>query len=202
METIGTILAGGRSTRFGSAKCSAELGGLTLIERVLRAQKEVFDEVIVITNDPEPLAGLGARLVPDSAGISGPLAGIHAALSYADGRAIALAPCDAPFVVPTFYRLLLRSTGDADAVFPRSRGPLGFEPLFGWIGPDALPPLETFLQATGDAVHHFIDTLPRVRYLPLDEIDALEGSSPLFMNINTPEDMQRAERFLPDTTRP
>lgn len=201
LGTIGVILAGGRSSRFGSPKWRAELGGVSLLERVTAAQRDVFEEVILVTGDPEPFAGIDIPLVADTAGVAGPLAGIHAALAYAAGKSIALAPCDAPFATAEYYRLLLDWSDDADAVFPCSNGPLGFEPLFGWFAHGALPTLADSIHLPGGAVHRFVESLPRVRYLPREELDRLGGSDYLFMNVNTPSDLRRADALLRSTSQ-
>lgn len=52
------------------------------------------------------------------------------------------------------------------------------------------------LQVPGVAVHEFVEAIPRVRYLPIDATEPWGGTDLLFMNINTPEDMRRAEEHL------
>lgn len=196
MKTIGAILAGGQSTRYGSPKCVAELGGLQLVEWVLRAQSEVLDEVVIIANAPAAFTRLGVPIIPDLSPDRGPLSGIHAALTHAAGGAVLLSPCDAPYAIPALYRLLLASSDGVEAVFPRSRGPLGYEPLFGWLSGSVLPLLTTFLESPSGAVHEFIDGLDRVRYVPVEDIDPIGGSDLIFLNVNTPDDLQEAERYL------
>jgi molybdenum cofactor guanylyltransferase len=196
VKTIGAILAGGRSNRFGSPKCIADLGGIQLIEWVLRAQREVLDEVVIVANAPDRFTGLGVPIVPDILPGRGPLSGIHAALSHAAGDAVLLSPCDAPYGVPALYRLLLDSNDDVQAVFPRSRGPLGYEPLFGWFSGSVLPLLTTFLKSPSDAVHDFVDTLDRVRYVPVEDIDPIGGGELIFLNVNTADDLRAAELHL------
>lgn len=196
MKTIGAILAGGQSSRYGSPKCVAELGGVQLIEWVLRAQLEVLDEVVIIANAPDAFTRLGVPVIPDLSRDRGPLSGIHAALTYASGEAVLLSPCDAPYAMPALYRLLLAATDDVQAVFPRSRGPLGYEPLFGWFSGSVLPLLTTFLESPSGAVHEFVDGLDRVRYVPVEDIDPIGGSDLAFLNVNTPDDLREAERFL------
>lgn len=196
LKTIGAILAGGQSTRYGSPKCIAELGGVQLVEWVLRAQREVLDEVVIVANSSEAFIRLGVPVIPDLLPGKGPLSGIHAALSHANGDAVLLSPCDAPYAVPALYRVLIDSSRDVQAVFPRSRGPLGYEPLFGWFSGSVLPLLTAFLESRSGAVHEFIDSLDRVRYVPVDEIDPVGGSDLVFLNVNTADDLREAERSL------
>lgn len=77
---LGTVLAGGKSSRFGSDKALAEVGGHTLIGQAVDALSGWCDHVIVVGRETAP-----APTLPDwpTAGM-GPLGGIAAALRYAE----------------------------------------------------------------------------------------------------------------------
>ena len=79
MARLGAVLAGGQSSRFGSDKALAELGGRTLIARAVDVLSGWCDFVIVAGRETAP-----APCIPDwpRAGM-GPLGGIAAALRYA-----------------------------------------------------------------------------------------------------------------------
>ena len=76
---LGVVLAGGQSTRFGSDKALAELGGQTLLARAYDALTGFCEFVVVAGRDKGP-----GHVIPDwpHAGM-GPLAGIAAALHLA-----------------------------------------------------------------------------------------------------------------------
>lgn len=76
---LGAVLAGGRSTRFGSDKALAELRGRTLLSRAVETLEGLCDAVVVIGRETAP-----APVLPDwpRAGM-GPLGGIAAALHHA-----------------------------------------------------------------------------------------------------------------------
>ena len=76
---LGAVLAGGLSTRFGSDKALAELGGRTLIARAVEALSGWCEYVVVAGREFAP-----APTIPDwpHPGM-GPLAGIAAALHLA-----------------------------------------------------------------------------------------------------------------------
>lgn len=77
--TLGAVLAGGQSSRFGSDKALAELGGRTLLAGAVAALATQCEAVVVIGRDDAP-----APTLPDRphAGM-GPLGGIAAALHHA-----------------------------------------------------------------------------------------------------------------------
>ena len=73
---LGAVLAGGKSTRFGSDKALAEVAGHTLMAQAVDTLSGWCDHVIVIGRETAP-----APTLPDwpAAGM-GPLGGIAAAL--------------------------------------------------------------------------------------------------------------------------
>ena len=77
---LGAVLAGGKSTRFGSDKALAKVAGHTLIAQAVDALSGWCDHVIVVGRETAP-----APTLPDwpAAGM-GPLGGIAAALRYAE----------------------------------------------------------------------------------------------------------------------
>jgi molybdenum cofactor guanylyltransferase len=82
---LGCILAGGQSSRFGSDKALAELGGQTLLVRAVDFVAGLCDAVVVVGRDRAPVLCL-----PDypCAGL-GPLGGLAAALNYAQEQGFA-----------------------------------------------------------------------------------------------------------------
>ena len=76
---LGAVLAGGMSTRFGSDKALAELGGRSLLERAVASLAAMCDAVVIAGRQSDL-----APSIPDwpRAGM-GPLGGIAAALRHA-----------------------------------------------------------------------------------------------------------------------
>lgn len=76
---LGAVLAGGQSTRFGSDKALAELGGRTLLARAVETLQAQCDAVVVVGRDDAPAPTLADWPRPGM----GPLGGIAAALHHA-----------------------------------------------------------------------------------------------------------------------
>jgi molybdenum cofactor guanylyltransferase len=81
----GVVLAGGRSTRFGSDKLAAIVDGLPLLHHPVLRLAEVCREVLVVVAPGAELPSLPlaapARVVRDATEGEGPLAGVLAALT-------------------------------------------------------------------------------------------------------------------------
>ena len=91
---LGAIIAGGKSTRFGSDKALATFAGRPLIEHVAEALGAQSAALVVVGRQHAGLTWLADQPAPDM----GPLAGVAAALLEARARgllAVLTAPCDA-----------------------------------------------------------------------------------------------------------
>jgi len=195
-DPLGAILAGGASRRFGAPKALATVGGRRVVDRVHDALAAVTGAPVLIANDPALFPDFAEWRADEVAGV-GPLAGIATALRWAAergaGGALCVA-CDMPFVEPELLRLVLARAGGADAVLPESGGRRGVEPLCAWYSTDALPAIDRMM-ADGEHALYLLADRVRAARVPLAEVEACGDPSILFLNINTPEDHQRAERI-------
>lgn len=208
MGPLGVVLAGGESRRYGEPKALVPVCGVRIIDRVIAALREVTDEVILSANEPELFEDLRLPAYPDERPELGPLAGIQTALLRArdaDRPGILAVACDMPFpCVPLMERLRDEAFGRAedgrpprsaeqpDVVLPESGGRRGVEPLFGAYGIRCIPAIEAALDA-GDRRMIGFHAHVRVRAIALAEVENLCDPERAFLNVNTPEDRDRAE---------
>jgi len=81
-DCTGVILAGGLNRRFGGRnKALMEVGGQTVLDRVLSAFAGLFSETMVVTNTPLAFLSCESLVVTDIIDLRTPLAGLHAALN-------------------------------------------------------------------------------------------------------------------------
>lgn len=105
MILLGAILRGGESRRFGSDKGAADLGGVTLVERVANALGPQVTALIACGGPAPGLLSIPDRPQPGL----GPLGGIAAALHFATlhgFEGVLTVPCDAPLLPATLYEEL------------------------------------------------------------------------------------------------
>jgi molybdopterin-guanine dinucleotide biosynthesis protein A len=118
--TLGLVLAGGLARRMGGGdKALIEIGGRTILERVLETIAPQCDGIILNANgDPARFARFGLPIVPDDIpDFAGPLAGILAGLDWAAIHRPEIAwmvsvPGDCPFL-PTDLVARLHAARDA-----------------------------------------------------------------------------------------
>lgn len=197
---LGVILAGGRSTRYGRPKAFVQVGGERIIDRVRRALEQVTSDVVLIANDPALAAQVPLRWRPDVVPDSGALGGVHAALGWAadESRAAILAvACDMPFLsIPLLRALVGRGVpaGHADVVIPESGGRRGVEPLCAFYSVQCIDAIARAIEAGDRRMTGFHDDV-RVERIALDEVETFGDPRKLFLNVNTPEDREQAERI-------
>lgn len=197
---LGAILAGGQNRRYGAHKALEVVGGEAIIARVRRALLTVTPDLVLIANEPEPYRAVGLPIRPDARQGFGVLGGILTALLWAreEGRSGALiVACDMPFLSPALLARLVVESGGADVVVPESSGRRGVEPLCAWYGVACIPAIEAAIGRGERHVISFFDAV-RVHRIPLSDVDGYGDPAVLFMNVNTPEERERAERLVGD----
>ena len=193
MITI-AVQAGGKSSRMGEDKALVRLGGTPLIERVLERIDGLADEILITTNRPETLTHLKLRMAGDEVPGAGALHGLKSALNAAQGEIVLVLSCDTPFVSRELLEHLLYRAHEADVIVPKHGDKC--EPLQAvYNRARCLPAVEAALESGEKRVVSFF---PKVHVLPIEEpvLSELDPSGLSFFNVNTPEDLERAEQLL------
>lgn len=190
----GVILAGGAAQRFGGApKGLRAVGGRRIVDRVADALRPVSDALLIVSNDPDAAQWLpGVRTAADLRPGCGSLGGIHAALVHAGTPALVVA-WDMPFVPAALLAEMRSLAGryDVDAVVPESDGRWRAEPLCAYYAQTCIPVLEQRLADRALRVGDFLDAV-RVKRVPTATVRAYGNPTLLFLNVNTPDDLTRA----------
>ena len=121
-DITGAILAGGKSSRMGVNKSFLELDGRKMIDRTVDLMKDVFERVILITNDPLIYGYLGLDMFEDIYPGYGPIVGIHTALVNSLTAKCFVLSCDMPFIDKDAIEFIARYDLQSDIVVPRADG--------------------------------------------------------------------------------
>lgn len=190
----GAVLAGGAARRYGGLpKGLLELGGRRILDRVVDALAAVLDHPpLLVANHAEAAAWRpDLAVVADHRPGAGSLGGIWTAVLAAPGPVLCVA-WDMPFVTPALLHALLTGAAPYDAFLPESDGRRGLEPLCAVYGAACGPAIAQALERGDLRAIAFHDAV-RVGRLPLDAVRACGDPAELFFNVNTPEDLARAE---------
>jgi molybdopterin-guanine dinucleotide biosynthesis protein A len=199
--TFGLVLAGGLARRMGGGdKARIEIGGVTILDRVLATLSgQVQGMVINANGDPKRFADTGLDVVPDSVpDFAGPLAGILAGLDYLAAQDNGIewmlsVPGDCPFLPDDMVERLHEARRKMGAGVPLACARSGEwrHPVVGlWplalredlrkaLTVESLHKIEIWTARYGIAIADWPDQ-------PIDP----------FFNVNTPEDAARAEKIV------
>jgi len=198
--TLGLVLAGGLARRMGGGdKARIEIGGISILDRVLATLSAQCTDIIINANgDPERFADTGCPVVPDNLeGHPGPLAGILAGLDWLAAQDsgvewILSVPSDCPFLPDDLVEKLHAARRQMGSGVPLACARSGEwrHPVVGlWplalradlrkaLVDEGLRKIEVWTARYGVAIADWPDQ-------PVDP----------FLNVNTPEDVERATRI-------
>ena len=195
-ELTGVVLAGGRSSRFGTNKALAEWEGTTLVEAVVNSLLKVLPKVLVVTKNADELAFLkNARVevIADLYRDGHPMGGLLTALQRLETGHAFVAACDMPFVQPELIEALWRSRADYDAVIPVWRDKR--QPLCGVYSRSCVGMMRVAIGEDELGISRLFDSL-RTRFLLGSEVQGVDPQGLSFMDIDTREDYDRAKGLL------
>ncbi len=172
----------------GRDKARLRVGGASLVERTIALLRDVAGEVLVADRGLGLSAGAGCRSIADGPG-AGPVAGILGAAVERPGRDLLVLACDLPAVPVALLRQLVEPI-EEDVHLPRwSRG---VEPLCALYRPAALAHMSAEAGAGRLALHAMLRPGGlRIRHFEGRRLAAFGSPERLFLNLNTPEDLER-----------
>ncbi|MFN2396535.1 MAG: molybdenum cofactor guanylyltransferase [Bacteroidales bacterium] len=118
----GIILAGGKSSRFGSNKALFEYRGKTLVEHSIEILTPLCKSLLLSTNQPEKFAFTGLQTIPDIYPDCGPVGGIHACLLQSNTEHNLVIGCDLPWLETSLFQFLLQKSPGYQVVMPSHNG--------------------------------------------------------------------------------
>jgi len=191
----------------GTDKAFVVFQGRTLIERVVDALAQVCGEIVIVANDSQPYVRFDARVVPDTLPNFGPLAGLHAGLSAMRAELGVVVAVDMPFLNPALLRAMIAAADGWDAVIPalsaevsadalkqKRAKDLDLHPLHAVYRRTCLPMIQAAIDRGDRRLNAFLSDV-KVRYFGAEEIRAHDPDLRSLMNVNTPGELQQAQRL-------
>jgi molybdopterin-guanine dinucleotide biosynthesis protein A len=197
-QVTGLILAGGKSSRYGTNKALVKVDGTLLIERVVKVMKTVFEEVVLITNTPEEYAFLELPMVGDLIRGLGPIGGIYTGLAAISSDAGYFVACDMPFLNAGLLRHMVEVREGVDAVVPRVDWML--EPLHALYAKTCIPAIRSLIDSHDFQILRCFQKI-RVRYVDEEELRAFDPELWSLFNINKPQDWPSAPPFASSSSK-
>ena len=189
LDAFVAILAGGRSTRMGRPKPAVPLAGRPLIDYPIEATRAVGLEPWVIAKPDTDLPPLDCRIIHEPLEPVHPLCGIVAALDAAAPWPVVAIGADMPFVEDKLIAWLASHLTTAVAEVDGE-----LQPLLARYGGEDLDLLRVSLareESAQAAVRALDPQIAREH-----ELRRFGDPTILSFNVNTPDDLQEAERIL------
>lgn len=195
----GVVLSGGTSSRMGDEKGLVKLGGIPLVVYPARTMELLADEVVVavapgMADTYRGVLGEAVRVVEDEDTSVGPLAGLITALRAAKGDYVMASPCDTPFLRLDVCQAIVLFAKGRDGAVPIVNGYL--EPMHSAYRRRHC--LAAFEEAVDEGTHKLSEVYGLLKMVHVQEEDlrALDPHLESFWNVNSAEDLEKAERRL------
>lgn len=195
-HVTGFVMAGGASSRMGHDKAQIPWGAGTLLTHSVERMKRVCNDVYVV--GAVAANNVSVTVLADKESGVGPLAGIHAALSHSTTDWNLILAVDLPLLSPDlliWLAILARSSSQL-AIIPRVNSQL--QPLSAVYHRGFLPDIERALQRRESSIHRLLERA-NTRIIEQDQLIANGFTPEMFLNVNTPEDLERARAVAKGT---
>jgi len=190
----GVILAGGENRRFfGKNKAFVRVGEKRILDRIYSVFNTLFEEIILVTNDPLQYFEWDLNIVTDLFPIRSSMTGIHAGLFYTQSPYACIVACDTPFIKRDIVETILDNIEPrVDVVVPQTSE--GLEPLCTLYSKECLAPIRQQLAKKEFKIDRLFQKV-RVKKIPEKVLREKDPDLISFFNINTPGDLTRAEEI-------
>ncbi len=191
-QITGIILAGGKSSRFGTDKAFAELNGMPLISFSYNKLKQICSKIILSSNSENSIF-LDIKIVKDEFAEIGPIGGIYSALNQSDTEINIVLSCDIPFVSVDLLNYLLLQSENFDVTIAKHEDYC--EPLIGIYKKSINNSIK---DSINNKQYSLIKLITKLNYneVIINEKQNFYHNN-LFFNVNTKQDLEKLKN-LPD----
>jgi len=193
------ILVGGKATRIGREKGLVLLTSKPMIMHVIEKLEVIADEIILVASSSEQAKhyeDLGLRTVVESSPLGSPLSGALTGFKNAKGEYSFLTGSDMPLINPEAVRLLQSEVKGHDAatyIWPNGY----IEPLLAvYQTSNSVQQAESLLLKGERRLGLILRNLRDVIYVPIERLREIDPDLNSLIDINTAEDLRKAELIL------
>jgi molybdopterin-guanine dinucleotide biosynthesis protein A len=172
----------------GENKAFVEVGGERIIDRTIRIFKEIFAEIILVTNSPLEYVDYDVQIVTDLIKGKAALGGIYTGLFYSNCEYSFVVPCDMPFLNSRFIEYMINHINRYDIVVPNS--PDGLQPLHAIYSRKCLLSIRNLIDRDNLKIRSLYEK-HKTSTIPADVIKTFDPQEQIFLNINSKKDLER-----------
>ena len=193
---LGVVLAGGKSQRFGQDKSQVKLQDKLLINYILNEIIDVFQETLIIANDPiDYMQSDKISITKDFKYGLGPLGGVLTGMKWIKEnnkkyKWISTFPSDTPFFTKKEFNYFYKNIKKNDSKLFFIKNKETRHNIFGLWSLDLIEQLEKDLSKGERKVEAWADSIG------VNTVNIEYKKPDPFFNINTKEDLKKANEML------
>ncbi|MEF9951253.1 MAG: molybdenum cofactor guanylyltransferase [Clostridium sp.] len=189
------ILAGGKSSRMGFDKKDLVINNERLLEILTAELRQVFDEVILVTNNENNL-NIFDFVTGDIIESMGPLSGIYTGLTFASSKYVYVIACDMPIVNREYINYMIKSLeSNENAQSCVTRYEQWIEPFNGFYSKELALPIKEYLGSNRRSIYSFLKGV-NTFYIDEDIARNFSQDFKMFYNLNTKDDVIDYKNYL------
>ena len=186
-RTRAFIIAGGKSSRFGEDKTLFAYEGKPLIEHVLDAVREQFNDITIIASNGDKFSYLGLPILPDAVEGYGPTGAVYTALkACGENERAFVFPSDTPDLNPDLIEYMRDIAPVYDVIVPWFDS--HYQPLHAIYSTSCLPSFEAMIAKGERQLIAFYNDV-ELRIVNDEEILYFDDPQLIFRNVNYKEDL-------------
>jgi len=182
----GIILSGGKSVRMGQNKAFIEIDGISIINRIVTLFNELFQEIIIVTNEKELFYSFDSKIYSDLIPNKGALGGLYTGIFFSSFPFSFCVACDMPFINKSIVHYLIQNLKEYDVIVPQTKD--GLQPLHAIYSKNCLRPIKNMIEQGKYKILDFYH-LVRVKIVDEEHFIQLDPKRESFLNINTPDEL-------------
>ncbi len=175
----------------GKNKAFIQVEGVPIIERIHDLFRELFQEVIIVTNEKDLFSNFDSNIYSDLIPDKGALGGLYTGIVFSSFYYSFCVACDMPFIKKSLVQYLIENVANEDVIVPRTKD--GLQPLHAIYSKNCVDPIRRSIE---EGKSKIIDIYDQVNVKIVDEKDFLcfDPGRESFINVNTPEELVSLRR--------
>jgi molybdopterin-guanine dinucleotide biosynthesis protein A len=170
----------------GQNKAFIEIEGVPIVNRISTLFKELFQEVIIVTNEKQLFKDLDLKIYTDILPNKGALGGLYTGIYFSKFNYSFCVACDMPFINKSLVHYLVKKIAGEDVIVPRTID--GLQPLHALYSKNCLHAIKTVIDQGKYKIMDFY-SMVKVRIVEEGEFISIDPSKGSFINVNTPDEL-------------
>ncbi len=175
----------------GENKAFIKIEGIPIINRIHDLFTELFQEVIIVTDQKEFFTNFDSKICRDLIPNKGALGGLYTGIFLSTFPYSFCVACDMPFIKGTLIQYLIRNIQDQDVIVPRTKD--GLQPLHAIYSKNCLDPIKKIIKKGKFKIIDFYNVV-KVKIVEENDFASLDPLRESFINVNTPEELLSIRR--------